>query len=82
MKVEVDAAYFERLGGLRVLARVREGRELHGVYMWVKNGRVVVVGCSCPGYIALGGCEHVRMVYRLVLEGLGLGWPALLEHSN
>jgi len=80
--VEVDAVYMDRLGGLRVLARVREGRELYGVYMLVKNGRVLAARCTCPGHIALGECEHVRMVYRLALESLGLGWPAVLENTN
>jgi hypothetical protein len=82
LRVEVDVAYFDRLGGLRVLARVREGRELHGVYMLVKDGRVVVAGCTCPDHLVSGECEHVRILYRLALESLGLGWPAILEHSN
>ncbi len=82
MRVEVDAAYFDRLGYLRILARVRSGSELYGVYMLVKSGRVLVASCTCPGHLVSGECEHTRMVYRLVLEGLGLGWPAILEHSN
>jgi hypothetical protein len=82
LRVEVDATYFDRLGYLRVLARVRDGWELYGVYMLVKSGRVVVARCTCPGFIALGDCEHVRMVYRLALESLGLGWPAVLENTN
>jgi hypothetical protein len=82
LRVEVDATHFERLGGLRVLARVREGRELYGVYMLVKDGRVLVARCTCPDHLISGECEHTRMLYRLVLEGLGLGWPAILEHSN
>jgi hypothetical protein len=80
LRVEVDATYFDRLGYLRVLARVREGRELYGVYMLVKGGSVVVARCTCPGFIALGECEHVSMVYRLALESLGLGWSAVLEN--
>jgi uncharacterized Zn finger protein len=71
LRVEVDVAYFERLGGLRVLARVRSGSELYGVYMWVKNGRVVVAGCTCPDHLVSGECEHIRMVYRLAMEKLG-----------
>jgi uncharacterized Zn finger protein len=82
LRVEVDAVYFERLGGLRILARVRSGSELYGVYMLVKGGRVLVARCTCSDHLVFGECEHVRMVYRLVLEGLGLGWPATLEHSN
>ena len=82
MRVEVDAAYFDRLGYLRILARVRSGSELYGVYMLIKSGKVVAAGCTCPGHSVLRDCEHVRIVYRLVLEGLGLGWPATLEHTN
>jgi hypothetical protein len=80
LRVEVDAAYFERLGGLRILARVKDGSELYGVYMLVKNGRVLVARCTCPECLMLGECEHTRMVYRLALEGLG--WPAMLENTN
>ena len=50
MRVEVDAAYFDRLGYLRILARVRSGSELYGVYMLIKSGKVVVAGCTCPGH--------------------------------
>jgi hypothetical protein len=82
LRVEVDATYFDKLGGLRILARVRSGPELYGVYMWVKNGRVVVAGCTCPDHSVFRDCEHVRIVHRLVLEGLGLGWPAVLENTN
>jgi uncharacterized Zn finger protein len=71
LRVEVDATYFDKLGYLRVLARVREGRELYGVYMWVKNGRVVVAGCTCPDHLISGECEHIRMVYRMTMEKLG-----------
>jgi uncharacterized Zn finger protein len=71
LRVEVDATYFDKLGYLRVLARVREGRELYGVYMWVKNGRVVVAGCTCPDHLISGECEHIRMVYRMTMKKLG-----------
>jgi len=82
LRVEVDATYFDKLGYLRVLARVRSGSELYGVYVLVRGGRVLVARCTCPGHVVLGDCEHVRMVYRLALESLGLGWPAVLENAN
>jgi uncharacterized Zn finger protein len=80
LRVEVDATYFDKLGYLRVLARVRSGSELYGVYMWVKNGRVVVAGCTCPDHLVSGECEHIRMVYRLTMEKLG--GPTTLELEN
>jgi hypothetical protein len=74
MRVEVERLYEDEHGILRVLARV--GSESnpgswYGVYIWLKDGKVIAKHCTCPGYVFRGECKHIRWVTNIALAALG-----------
>jgi len=74
VRVEVERFYVDERGFTRVLARVESESNpgsWHGVYLWLKDGRVVASHCTCPGYTFRGECKHVRWVTNIALAALG-----------
>jgi hypothetical protein len=74
VKVEVERFYVDERGILRVLARVRSESNpgsWYGVYIWLKDGKVIASNCTCLGFVFRGECKHIRWVTNMALANLG-----------
>jgi uncharacterized Zn finger protein len=43
----------------------------YGVYLWMRDDRVVAANCTCPGFVFRRQCKHVEWVRGEVLRRLG-----------
>jgi uncharacterized Zn finger protein len=41
----------------------------YGVYLWMRDGKVVTAHCTCPGFVFRKQCKHVEWVRGEVLRG-------------
>jgi uncharacterized Zn finger protein len=74
LMVEIEQMYFDERGYLRVLARVKSESKpgvWYGVYLWMRDGRIVVAHCTCPGFVFRRQCKHVEWVRGEVLRRAG-----------
>jgi uncharacterized Zn finger protein len=71
MKVEIERLYEDERGILRVLARVASESTpglYYGVYLWLRDGRIIASHCTCPGYVFRKQCKHIERVKNMALN--------------
>jgi uncharacterized Zn finger protein len=74
MRVEIERLYEDEHGITRVLARVESESKpgvWYGVYLWLRDGKIVATYCTCPGYTFRRQCKHIEWV-RNVVSNRGL----------
>jgi uncharacterized Zn finger protein len=74
MRVEIERLYEDERGFIRVLARVESSStygELYGVYLWLRDGKIVSSLCTCKGFAFQRHCKHIEWVRVTALAKLG-----------
>ena len=71
MRVEVERLYVDEHGIVRVLARVESESNpglYYGVYIWLRDGKIIASHCTCPGFVFKRQCKHVEWVKNIALN--------------
>jgi uncharacterized Zn finger protein len=74
MRVELEKLYVDEHGFIRVLAWVESSTtygELYGVYLWLRDGKIVRSICTCKGFAFQKHCKHVEWVRATALTKIG-----------